>query len=195
MKSAAPALLLILTACVSTPVDATPAPEEQREKAAVAQQIAAVEASLVKPFDTGNTVICDTLVVEVSPLFLNKHVVQPAGEPRRTERGDHVELRWRSGDEIRLRVPQNGLSTVRAFDTRQQTVNSPTQYFKVRVGNTAFIVASSITVRVPMRGAPTLTTVASGRVMVTRDFKSKKIYDELRIVDGKLSTKALAAPR
>lgn len=146
------------------------------------------EDRLLQPFRLGHTIACQVLRLEVNPVF-SKHLTLPAGATR-VKTPDYDEIRWHKDDRIALWRGRGQASASR----RVKDLPPPSgRQCKIQIGSTWFLVDESLTVRFPHKAAPTLTAIATGHVMVTKDGKTANYYSEVRFADGEVRTKKTAS--
>lgn len=146
------------------------------------------EDRLLQPFQLGHTIACQVLRLEVNPVF-SRHLTLPAGA-KRVKTPDYDEIRWHKDDRIALwqgRVAGSGARRISDMPAPQG------RQCKIQIGSTWFLVDESLTVRFPHKAAPTLTAIATGHVMVTKDGKTANYYSEVRFADGEVRTKKIAS--
>ena len=145
--------------------------------------IAEHEKRLLRPFEVGNTVICDTLGIQVNPVFY-RHVTRPAGRGRTVTNEDFKEMSWHTSDRISFQSAPGGQGADTPHLARAQA-----DFFRLKIGSTWFWVGKQVKIRLLHRAPPTLTAHASGRVVVTNDAKTVDHFDELRFADGRVQSR------
>ena len=141
--------------------------------------IAEHEARLLMPYRRGATVVCQTLTIEVNPVFF-KHLSRPAGPENRTTGEDYEELSWQTHGRVITRSAAAGGSL---------ELSPVVQHFYVKIADTMFVVDREVRIRLLHRAPPTLTAVALGTVMVTTDGKTAEYFDQVRYADGQVANK------